>query len=52
MSTEYKIGAGIYDVTGPAAQLGMMGMANLKQKTDGIQSGLYSRSFIERVDNK
>ena len=46
MSGEYKIGAGIYDVTGPAAQLGMMGMASIKQKTDGIQSRLYARTFI------
>jgi neutral ceramidase len=46
MSTEYKIGAGIYDVTGPAAQLGMMGMANLEQKTEGLQSRLYARTLI------
>jgi len=52
MSTEYKIGVGIYDVTGPAAELGMMGMANIKQKTEGIQSSLFLRTFIERVDNK
>ena len=38
MSAEYKIGIGIYDVTSPAVELGMMGMANIKQKTDGIQS--------------
>ena len=36
MSGEYKIGAGIYDVNGPAAQLGMMGMANLEQKQRGF----------------
>jgi neutral ceramidase len=51
MSTEYKIGVGIYDVTGPAAQLGMMGMANIKQKTDGIQSRLYARTFIVSDQN-
>ncbi len=46
MSDEYKIGAGIYDVTGPAADLGMMGMASIDQKTEGIQSRLFARTFI------
>ena len=42
----YLIGTGIYDVTGPAAELGMLGMAVLGQKTAGIQSRLYSRAYI------
>ncbi len=46
MSAEYKISSGIYDVTGPAAELGMMGMASIDQKTEGIQSRLYARTFI------
>lgn len=46
MSNEYLIGTGIYDVTGPAAELGMMGMASIEQKTEGIQSRLFARAFI------
>src|SRR5690606_6214474 len=46
MSSSYLIGSGIYDVTGPAAELGMMGMATIDQKTEGIQSRLFSRAFI------
>ncbi len=36
MTTEYLIGCGIHDVTGPAAEQGMMGMASPFQKTEGI----------------
>ncbi len=51
--SDYLIGTGIYDVTGPAAELGMMGMASVDQKTEGIQSRLYSRAFIVAdQDNK
>ncbi len=46
MANNYLIGTGIYDVTGPAAELGMMGMASIDQKTEGIQSRLFARSFI------
>ena len=46
MASNYLIGSGIYDVTGPAAELGMMGMASIDQKTDGIQSRLFARSFV------
>jgi len=46
MPNEYLIGSGIYDVTGPAAELGMMGMASIEQKTEGIQSRLFARAFI------
>ena len=54
MAGDYLIGTGIYDVTGPAAELGMMGMACIDQKTEGIQSRLYARSFIicDRNSNK
>ena len=40
------IGQGKADVTGPAAELGMMGYANLDQKTSGIKSRIYARAFI------
>lgn len=46
MPSDYLIGAGIYDVTGPAAELGMMGMASIDQKTEGIHSRLFARGFI------
>jgi neutral ceramidase len=46
MPSDYLIGTGIYDVTGPAAELGMMGMASIEQKTEGIHSRLFARAFI------
>lgn len=46
MPSEYLIGIGIYDVTGPAAELGMMGMASIEQKTEVIHSRLFARAFI------
>lgn len=44
--TRFDIGAGIYDVTGPAAELGMMGYAMLEQKTSGIHMRLRSRAYV------
>ena len=54
MPGDYLIGTGIYDVTGPAAELGMMGMASIEQKTEGIQSRLFARVFIvcDQTSNK
>lgn len=54
MPSDYLIGTGIYDVTGPAAELGMMGMASIEQKTEGIQSRLFARAFIicDQTSNK
>ncbi|MCX6131526.1 MAG: neutral/alkaline non-lysosomal ceramidase N-terminal domain-containing protein [Proteobacteria bacterium] len=45
-TNEYWLGAGIYDITGPAAEIGMMGFADSKQKTAGIHTRLRSRAFI------
>jgi neutral ceramidase len=42
----YQIGAGIYDITGPAAEVGMMGYAMLDQTTAGIHFRLRARAFI------
>ncbi|XP_013402701.1 neutral ceramidase isoform X2 [Lingula anatina] len=42
----YYIGTGIADVTGPAAEVNMMGYANPSQKSHGIHMRLYSRAFI------
>ncbi|RYZ52094.1 MAG: hypothetical protein EOP07_20155, partial [Proteobacteria bacterium] len=45
-SGNYLVGTGIYDITGPAAEIGMMGFADAKQKTAGIHMRLRSRAFI------
>ena len=42
----FRVGSGIYDVTGPAAGLGMMGYAMLGQKTAGIHTRLWSRAHV------
>lgn len=44
--TEFEVGSGIYDITGPAAGLGMMGYANPFQRTAGIHFRLWSRAFV------
>ena len=40
------LGCGIYDITGPAAERGMMGYASPFQKTGGIHMRLRSRAFV------
>jgi len=45
-NTSFNIGSGIYDITGPAAELGMMGYAMVDQKTTGIHMRLRSRAFV------
>jgi len=49
---KYLIGVGSYDMTGPAADVNMMGYANLEQNTAGIHFRLRARTFIvgERVE--
>ncbi|HYO65767.1 MAG TPA: neutral/alkaline ceramidase [Archangium sp.] len=42
----FQLGAGIYDITGPAAEIGMMGYAMVDQKTAGIHQRLRSRAFV------
>ncbi|MFB0565298.1 MAG: neutral/alkaline non-lysosomal ceramidase N-terminal domain-containing protein [Candidatus Aminicenantaceae bacterium] len=49
MSTEndpFLIGTGIHDITGPAAEVGMMGYSMPHQKTEGIHMRLRSRAFV------
>lgn len=43
---EYLVGAGIFDITGPASGLGMMGYAQVLEKTKGILQRLFARAFI------
>ncbi|KAG7339665.1 neutral/alkaline non-lysosomal ceramidase [Nitzschia inconspicua] len=45
-STFYYIGTGIYDMTGPAAQINFMGYAKGSQTGHGIHLRLRSRAFI------
>ncbi|KAF8781378.1 Neutral ceramidase like protein [Argiope bruennichi] len=42
----YKIGIGIADITGPAAEINMMGYAQLSQRTSGIHLRQFSRAFV------
>ncbi|MBN1446412.1 MAG: neutral/alkaline ceramidase [Bacteroidetes bacterium] len=44
--TGYRFGSGIADITGPAAECGMMGYSMIKQRTNGIHMRLRSRAFI------
>ncbi|TAK94564.1 MAG: alkaline ceramidase, partial [Aquabacterium sp.] len=42
----YQVGVGMSDITGEAAEVGMMGYADLAQKTSGIHQRLRARAFI------
>ncbi|MGM1060661.1 neutral/alkaline ceramidase, partial [Saccharothrix sp. Mg75] len=42
----YLVGRGISDVTGPAAENGMMGYSSFEQKTTGIHQRQRSRAFV------
>jgi len=44
--TTFLLGSGIYDITGPAAEHGMMGYAMIGQQTAGIHMRLWSRAFV------
>jgi neutral ceramidase len=45
-NTIFNVGTGIYDITGPAAEVGMMGYAMVRQKTAGIYQRLWARAFV------
>ncbi|KAF7817678.1 neutral ceramidase 2-like [Senna tora] len=49
---EYLIGVGSYDMTGPAADVNMMGYANLEQNAAGIHFRLRTRTFIVADHNR
>ncbi|KAI1285333.1 Neutral ceramidase [Halotydeus destructor] len=42
----YQVGIGIADITGPAAEVNMMGYAKFGQDTSGLHTRLYARTFI------
>ncbi|KAL0697406.1 hypothetical protein Bca4012_053528 [Brassica carinata] len=44
--SEYLIGLGSYDITGPAADVNMMGYADMEQVASGIHFRLRARTFI------
>ncbi|WP_281555967.1 neutral/alkaline ceramidase [Thalassomonas sp. RHCl1] len=43
---DFQIGRGIHDITGPAAEVGMLGYADLEQISSGIHTRLHARAFI------
>ncbi|XP_031397064.1 neutral ceramidase 2-like isoform X2 [Punica granatum] len=45
-SSNYLIGLGSHDITGPAADVNMMGYANMEQITSGVHFRLHARTFI------
>ncbi|MBB5934614.1 neutral/alkaline ceramidase [Streptomyces zagrosensis] len=42
----YRVGVGIADITGEAAEVGMMGYARLDQQTSGIHTRQWARAFV------
>lgn len=42
----YSVGVGMADMTGPAAEVNMMGYAKFGQDTSGIHFRLFARSFV------
>lgn len=44
--SDWLLGAGKYDITGPAADVGMVGYGEIGQTTKGIHSRLWSRAFV------
>ncbi|GMG98297.1 hypothetical protein Nepgr_000137 [Nepenthes gracilis] len=45
-ASNYLIGLGSYDITGPAADVNMMGYANMEQIASGVHFRLRARTFI------
>jgi neutral ceramidase len=45
-NSNFNVGAGVYDITGPAAEEGMMGYAMIDQQTAGILQRLWARAFV------
>lgn len=45
-ASNYLIGLGSYDITGPAADVNMMGYANMDQIASGVHFRLRARTFI------
>ena len=43
---QYFVGTGLYDITGPVAEVGMMGYAKPDQIASGLHMRLHARAFI------
>lgn len=43
--SQYLVGTGIFDLTGPASRVNMMGMAQPEQITEGIWNRLFARAY-------
>ncbi|WP_338079906.1 neutral/alkaline non-lysosomal ceramidase N-terminal domain-containing protein [Antrihabitans stalactiti] len=50
--TEFRVGRGISDVTGEAAEAGMLGYGKAEQRSDGIHMRLRSRAFVFASGNE
>lgn len=50
-ASPYLVGMGSFDITGPAADVNMMGYANTEQIASGIHFRLKSRAFIVAEPN-
>lgn len=48
---QFLVGTGVHDITGPAAEVGMMGYANIDQQTSGIHTRLWARAFVIQDTN-
>ena len=46
MATEYLVGRGVADITGEAAECGMLGYGVRKQVTSGLHNRLRARAFV------
>ncbi|WP_444931739.1 neutral/alkaline non-lysosomal ceramidase N-terminal domain-containing protein [Microbulbifer sp. SSSA002] len=53
-SPQWLVGVGKYDITGPAADVGMVGYGDVDQTTKGIHTRLWSRAFViaDNTDSK
>lgn len=48
--SSFKVGVGIGDITGPTAEIMMMGYAELGQTDKGILQRIFARAFIVATD--
>ncbi|MDP6958660.1 MAG: neutral/alkaline non-lysosomal ceramidase N-terminal domain-containing protein, partial [Planctomycetota bacterium] len=46
LGDNYLVGCGMYDITGPAAEVIFFGYVNMKQKAKGIHDRQWARAFI------
>ncbi|XP_067928442.1 uncharacterized protein [Watersipora subatra] len=52
VDTNYYVGTGMFDVTGPATEINMMGYAKGSQKSNGIHLRQYSRAYVIKDKEK